>query len=87
MTEPSTAPPADAPGVDPRELSDEDLLRELGQLHETRHQTFRHGSDDALEAHSRRTSQLEREYLRRRPEREVDRQRLREGAREREATR
>ena len=68
------------PGVD---LSEEDLLRELAHLHETRHTTFLHGSDDALAAHTRRTEQLEAEYLRRHPQREVDRERLREGARAR----
>ena len=68
------------PGVD---LSEEDLLRELAHLHETRHTTLRHGSDDALAAHTRRTDQLETEYLRRHPEREVDPERLREGARAR----
>ena len=85
MPDPSTA--AAAPGLDPAKLADDDLLRELGHLHETRHQTFRHGSDDALEAHTRRTDQLEAEYLRRRPEREIDSERLRSGARERDGSR
>jgi hypothetical protein len=71
------------PGVPAAELSEDDLLRELRHLHETRHETFRHGSAGALEAHSRRTAQLEAEYLRRHPEREVDPDRLRAGARER----
>lgn len=70
-------------GVDPRELSDELLLSELEQLHLTRNDTLRHGSDDALDAHTRRTADLEAEYLRRRPEREVDPERTREGARHR----
>ena len=69
------------PGAD---LAEEDLLRELAHLHETRHTTFLHGSDDALAAHTRRTEQLEAEYLRRHPEREVDPERLRAGARQRE---
>jgi len=64
-------------GPGPGELSDEDLLRELDTLHSTRHATLRHGSDDALDAHSRRQSELEQEYLRRNPAREVDPRRLR----------
>ncbi|MDA0635961.1 DUF6158 family protein [Nonomuraea sp. MCN248] len=70
-------------GIDPAQLSDEDLLRELRQLHTTRTDAFLHGSDDALARHTSRTNQLESEYLRRYPEREVDPNRLREGARER----
>jgi hypothetical protein len=64
-------------GVEPGSLSTEDLLRELYNLHDSRHETFRHGSDDALANHDRRTAELEREYLRRFPAREVDPQRLR----------
>jgi len=70
-------------GVDPTELSEEDLFRELGHLHETRHMTLRHASADALAAHTTRTAELEQDYLRRYPEREVDDQRLRSGARAR----
>lgn len=70
-------------GVPPRELDEELLLSELHQLHETRHETLRHGSDDALKAHSTRTAELEAEYLRRHPEREVDPSRTRAGARQR----
>lgn len=66
-------------GVDPTHLSADDLLRELQSLHDTRHETFRHGSDDALENHNRRMLELEREYLRRFPQREVDPARLRSG--------
>jgi Family of unknown function (DUF6158) len=64
-------------GVEPATLSTEDLLRELQNLHQARHETFRYGSDDALANHDRRTAELEREYLRRFPDREVDPQRLR----------
>jgi hypothetical protein len=64
-------------GVEPGSLSTEDLLRELYNLHDSRHETFRHGSDDALANHDRRTAELEREYLRRYPAREVDPQRVR----------
>jgi hypothetical protein len=71
-------------GVDPVELTDEDLLRELERVHDTRHETFRHGSEDALATHSRRTAELEAEYLRRWPRREVDPDRLRVGARRRQ---
>lgn len=64
-------------GVPAPDLSDEDLARELGHLHETRNETFRHGSDDALTAHTGRTAELEGEYLRRNPQREIDPKRLR----------
>jgi Family of unknown function (DUF6158) len=64
-------------GVDPGALSNEDLLRELASLHETRHDTFRHGSDAALANHNERMAELEAEYLRRFPQREVDPARLR----------
>jgi Family of unknown function (DUF6158) len=67
-------------GVAPAELSDEELLRELASLHETRHDTLRHGPDAALVHHNRRMAELEGEYLRRFPEREVDPQRLRDPA-------
>ena len=80
-----TAGPQDthSRGVDGADLAEEDLLRELGHLHETRNTTFLHGSDDALAAHTRRTEQLEAEYLRRHPQRDVDPERLRAGARAR----
>ncbi|MGI5492097.1 DUF6158 family protein [Microtetraspora malaysiensis] len=68
-------------GVDPRELDDDDLFREMRHLHETRTDTLLHGSDDALEHHTIRTRQLEEEYLKRYPERDVDPERLRSGAR------
>jgi len=77
----------EGPGVSPGELGDDQLLRELGSLHDTRHTTLRHGSDDALETHTRRTRELEAEYLRRHPQREVDADRLRSGARDRTAAR
>jgi len=69
-------------GIPPGQLADDELRRELEQVHRTRHDTFRHGSDSALDTHNRRMTALEAEYLRRFPEREVDPQRLREGARE-----
>lgn len=67
-------------GLDPIALTTEELLRELGNLHATRHGTLRHGSDAALAHHDRRSAELEREYLRRFPDREVDPQRMRSGA-------
>ncbi|MEU6728464.1 DUF6158 family protein [Nonomuraea wenchangensis] len=70
-------------GIDPAQLSDDDLIRELRHLHITRSDTFFHGSDDALSHHTSRTNELESEYLRRYPDREVDPERLREGARQR----
>ena len=68
-------------GIDPSELAEEDLIRELKHIHKTRHETFLHGSGDALREHDRRLVELEEEYLRRHPEREVDPLRTREGAR------
>jgi hypothetical protein len=68
-------------GVHPDDLAEADLLRELEHLHTTRHDTFLHGAPDALREHSSRTAQLEQEYLRRHPEREVDPARTRSGAR------
>jgi hypothetical protein len=68
-------------GIEAVALTDDDLLRELGRVHQARDDTFRHGSDDALEQLNRRTAELEREYLRRFPEREIDERRLRRGAR------
>lgn len=70
-------------GVRAGELSDEDLERELGHLHETRHETFLNGSDDALQAHTERMLELEGEYRRRFPQKtEPDQLRTREGSRE-----
>lgn len=70
-------------GVDPTRLAEDDLLRELAQVHSSRDATFRHGSADALAMHDRRTAELEGEYLRRHPMREVDPARLRAGSRRR----
>ncbi len=63
-------------------LTDEALERELLHLHETRNDTFLHGSEDALAFHSERTSALEAEYLRRNPDRVIDARRTRHGSRE-----
>jgi hypothetical protein len=59
------------------ELADEVLFEELGHLYGTRLDTLRHGSDDALANHTDRTRELEEEYRRRYPSREVDPDRLR----------
>ena len=72
-------------GIDPRELSDADLLKELESIHRTRHDTLLHASADALAAHSVRMAELETEYLRRHPDRQVSPGRTREGARARTA--
>jgi Family of unknown function (DUF6158) len=82
-------PPQAEPGegVPGEQLSDEDLLRELGELYRTRLDTVRHGSDQALARSTERTGELEAEYLRRFPDREVDPERLRAGARQRDTAR
>ncbi|MEU6997402.1 DUF6158 family protein [Nonomuraea sp. NPDC046570] len=68
-------------GIDPKALPEEDLLRELRHLHATRTEALMHGPDEALATHTSRTNELESEYLRRHPERDIDPGRLREGAR------
>lgn len=67
-------------GVPAGDLSDDDPLRELEQLHRTRHDTLLHAPTQALQHHSERTAELELEYLRRRPERDIDPRRLRADA-------
>ena len=69
-------------GVPADKLTDEALERELKHLHETRHDTFLHGSEDALKSHTARTSELEQDYLRRNPDRVIDARRTRHGSRE-----
>lgn len=58
-------------GVPASHLSDADLLRELASLHRTRHDALRHAPGSALAHHDRRRQELEAEYLRRFPGREV----------------
>jgi len=70
-------------GVAPGDLTEDELFRELEQLYETRLETLRHGSEEALANHTRRTTELEEEYLNRFAFREVHPERLREGARQR----
>mgnify|MGYP007031683645 CR=1 FL=1 len=74
-------------GIPPTALADDDLERELAHLHETRHEVFLHGSAQALDHHTQRMADLEQEWLRRHPERQVDPQRLRAGARTRDTAR
>ncbi|MDQ6874177.1 MAG: DUF6158 family protein [Actinomycetota bacterium] len=69
-------------GIPGPDLAEADLLRELAHLHQTRNDTFLHAGADALVTHTARTVELEDEYLRRHPERDVDPKRLRSGARE-----
>ena len=68
-------------GVSPEDLAETDLIRELEHLHRTRHDTFLHGAPDALRQHTSRSAELENEYLRRHPERDIDPARTRAGAR------
>lgn len=71
-------------GIDPRDLSDAQLLKELETIHRTRHDTLLHGPADALRTHNARMAELEGEYLRRNPQRSIAAGRTRKGARERE---
>jgi hypothetical protein len=66
-------------------LDDDDLLRELASVHRTRNDALRHGSAHALDHHTQRMDELEAEYRNRVPEREVDPERERSGARLRSA--
>jgi hypothetical protein len=52
-------------GIPPRQLTDADLAREVAHLHGTRHNTFLHGTRDALRAHTVRMLALEEESMRR----------------------
>jgi hypothetical protein len=56
-------------GIPASQLSDEDLERELAHLHETRRETFLHGTEDALATHTKRMLEMEQAYLRRFPDR------------------
>jgi hypothetical protein len=52
-------------GIPGRELTDEDLERELRHAHEKRHDILVDGTVDQLRNHSLRTAELERAYLER----------------------
>jgi hypothetical protein len=56
-------------GIPATDLPDDDLDREMTHLHDTRHDTVLGGTEDALETHTRRMLELEREFLRRFPDR------------------
>jgi hypothetical protein len=75
---PRSAPAPDRGGSGPlgvaaSDLSDDELVRELASLHRTRHDALRHRPGAALGHRDRRSHELEAEYLRRFPEREVPR--------------
>jgi hypothetical protein len=74
---------ADSLGIHAVDLDESVLMHELEQIHRTRHETLLHGSADALERHTLRMAELETEYLRRHPARQVSRGRTRVGARSR----
>jgi hypothetical protein len=66
--------------LDPRQLDDAALERELRYLYATREETFFHGTRQALLNHTERML-LEREYARRFPERtKADALRTRKGS-------
>ena len=65
------------PAVPASALTDGELMQQLQSLHRTRNETLRHGSEQALDHHNDRLTEMETEYLRRFPEREVDPSRLR----------
>lgn len=69
--------PSAAEGVPPGQLSDAELVEQLESLHRTRHETLLRGPDQALVHHTERQNELEAEFLRRFPDRDVDPQRLR----------
>jgi hypothetical protein len=75
MTDPTQADVFEI-GIDPAELAEDDLFRELSSLYRTRLSTLRHGPDAALANHFKRTAELETEYVVRHPGREVDQGRL-----------
>lgn len=70
-------------GIDPAGLDEAQLIKELETIHRTRHETLLFGSADALDTHNSRMAQLEGEYLRRHPRRQVVAGRTRAGARAR----
>jgi hypothetical protein len=86
IARPSRPEEDDVSGVSAEDLAEADLIRELEHLHRTRHDTFLHGAPDALREHTSRSAELEQEYLRRHPERDVDPARTRAGARGSEAS-
>ncbi|WP_203914856.1 DUF6158 family protein [Rhizocola hellebori] len=73
----------EAEGIPASQLSEDDLFRELSEMYRTRFDALRHGSDQALATHTQRMMELENDYLRRFPQRDIDPGRMREGARQR----
>ncbi|AZK98052.1 MULTISPECIES: DUF6158 family protein [Streptomyces] len=71
-------------GIAATRLGESELIRELENIHRSRHDTLLHGSAAALSAHTTRMAELEEEYLRRHPDRPVSAGRTRAGARARE---
>lgn len=58
----------DEHGIPAADLGDGDLERELRHLYETRADTFFGGTRQALDVHTHRMLELEREYARRFPD-------------------
>lgn len=58
-------------------LDDQEVLSDLDTLYQRRLTTLRHGAEAAVESSTRRIAELEQEYLRRFPDREVDPARVR----------
>jgi hypothetical protein len=54
-----------AKGIAAKDLDDDELERELRQLFETRADAFFHGTKQALERHTERMHELEREFTKR----------------------
>ncbi|MFI1867946.1 DUF6158 family protein [Streptomyces jumonjinensis] len=70
-------------GIEPASLGEQELIKELENIHRSRHDTLLHGSPAALASHTTRMAELEEEYLRRHPDRPVSAGRTRAGARAR----
>jgi hypothetical protein len=56
-------------GIEPGDLSDDGLTREMTHLHDTRHDAVLSAPEDALETHTTRMLALEGEFIRRFPDR------------------
>lgn len=54
-------------GVKARDLDDDELRTQLRSVHRTREDTFLNGTEKALEEHTKRMFQLEKEFRRRFP--------------------
>jgi hypothetical protein len=58
-------------GIAATDLADDDLDRDLAHLHETRRETFLHGTEESLNVHTSRMLELEKEFRHRFPERVI----------------